>query len=147
MGSLDSSCYCNICLGDSRQIVSQADSHHGAGRPLSRGCVNYPLGSEPASPCAPRPNIGHLLRLNPLTIPVSPSIILFIFQSCLLFFSSFLSDPCSSSVPHRFQVRASTPFQSTGGSRVLFKPTCLGSISITGLYFFFFFFFGRIIGC
>lgn len=144
MGSLDSSYYCNICLGDSRQIVSQTDSHHRAGWLLSRGCVNYPLGSEPASPCAPRPYIGHLLHLNPLTIPVSPSITLFIFLSRLLFFplfffffSSFLSDPCSSSVPHRFQVRASTPFLSTGGSRVLFKPTCLGSISITRLYFFF----------
>lgn len=89
MGSLDSRCYCNICLGDSGQSVSQTNSHLGAGRPLSRGCVNYPLGSEAASPCTPHPNIGHLLRLSPLTLPVSPSIILFIFLSCSLFFSLF----------------------------------------------------------
>lgn len=31
------------------------------------------------------PNISHLLQLKPLTLPVSPSIILFIFIVCLLF--------------------------------------------------------------
>lgn len=93
MGSLD--CYFSLCWGESRQIQTNRRSPRARLPARPRLCKL----SAPLWPCTilpTSPNSRHLLWIKTLTVPVSSSIILFIFMGSSLSPSSLspLPHPC-----------------------------------------------------
>lgn len=92
MGSLD--CYFSFCWGESRQIQTNRRSPR-ARLPARPWLCKLSAPLWPCTTLPTSPNSRHLLWLKTLTVPVSPSIILFIFMG------SSLSPSFPSPLPHR----------------------------------------------
>lgn len=92
MGSLD--CYFSFCWGESRQIQTNRRSPR-ARLPARPWLCKLSAPLWPCTTLPTSPNSRHLLWLKTLTVPVSPSFILFIFMG-----SSFSPSSSPSPLPH-----------------------------------------------
>lgn len=124
MGSPDPSCYCNICLGDSRQIVRQTvtSAEHGLCK-LSQPASLLPLRCLTSATC-----FGSNPPSHPTHTLPSASIVLFIFLARAPRLPSFFLRPAAQALFRRTECLQLSFCKQDGAAA---SSSIISSISIT----------------